>query len=67
VDSLLADIESPGFFYGIHPVHYGLHRMLAVRFPFGIYYRESDLETQVFALLDLRCDPNWIRRGLSVR
>jgi hypothetical protein len=36
VDSLLADIESMGFFHGIHPVHHGLQRILAARFPFGI-------------------------------
>jgi hypothetical protein len=40
VDSLLADIESLGLFSGIHPLHFEFHRMLASRFPFGIYYRE---------------------------
>jgi plasmid stabilization system protein ParE len=64
VDSLLADIESLGLFSGIHPVHFGVHRMLASRFPFGIYYREHGDETQVFAVLDLRRDPNWIRKEL---
>jgi hypothetical protein len=38
VDSLLADIESLGLFSGIHPLHFEFHRMLASRFPFGIYY-----------------------------
>jgi hypothetical protein len=37
VDSLLSDIESLGLFSGIHPLHFGVHRMLASRFPFGIY------------------------------
>jgi hypothetical protein len=45
----------------------GLFRMLAHRFPFGIYYREAKLETQVIAVLDLRRDPNWIRKELSWR
>jgi len=40
VNSLLADIESLGRFSGIHPLHFDFHRMLASRFPFGIYYRE---------------------------
>jgi hypothetical protein len=40
VDSLLADIESLGLFRGIHPLHFDFHRMLASRFPFGIYCRE---------------------------
>ena len=52
VDSLLTDIEALGSFSGIHPVHFEFHRMLASRFPFGIYYREYGNETQVFAILD---------------
>ena len=66
-DSLLADIESLGLFSGIHPLHFEFHRMLASRFPFGIYYRERGDETQVFAVLDLRRDPNWIRKELGKR
>jgi plasmid stabilization system protein ParE len=67
VDSLLADIESLGLFSGIHPLHFNFHRMLASRFPFGIYYREHGDETQVFAILDLRRNPSWIRRELGKR
>jgi plasmid stabilization system protein ParE len=67
VDSLLADIESLGLFSGIHPLHFEFHRMLASRFPFGIYYREVGKETQVFAVLDLRRDPKWIRKELGKR
>ncbi len=67
VDSLLADIESLGLFSGIHPLHFEFHRMLASRFPFGVYYREHRDETQVFAVLDLRRNPNWIRRELRKR
>jgi hypothetical protein len=67
VDSLLADIESLGLFSGIHPVQFEFHRMLASRFPFGIYYREQGDETQVFAVLDLRRSPNWIRKELKKR
>ena len=67
VDSLLADIESLGLFSGIHPLHFEFHRMLAGRFPFGIYYREHGDETQVFAVLDLRRDPSWIRKEIGKR
>ena len=67
VDSLLADIESLGLFSGIHPLHFEFHRLLASRFPFGIYYQEHGDETQVFAVLDLRRDPNWIRKELGKR
>jgi plasmid stabilization system protein ParE len=67
VDSLLTDIESLPRFSGIHPLHFKFHRMLASRFPFGIYYREHGAETQVFAVLDLRRSPNWIRKELGKR
>ena len=66
-DSLLADIESLAIYHGIHSRQFGVYRMLAERFPFGIYYRETKTETQVVAVLDLRRDPNWIRRELSWR
>ena len=56
--TLLADIESLRLFSGIHPLHFEFHRMLANRFPFGIYYREHGDEAQVFAVLDLRRNPN---------
>ena len=67
VDSLFADIVSLGRFSGIHPLHFEFHRMLASRFPFGIYYREHGDETQVFAVLDLRRDPSWIRKEIGKR
>ena len=66
-DSLLADIESLVLFHGIHLRQYGFFRMLAHRFPFGIYYRDVENETQVVAVLDLRQDPNWIRQELTKR
>jgi hypothetical protein len=67
VDSLLLDIGSLSQSSGIHPLHFKFHRMLAIRFPFGIYYREQGKETQVFAILDLRRNPNWIRKELGRR
>jgi hypothetical protein len=66
-DSLVADIESLALYHGIHSRHFGFYRMLADRFPFGIYYRETESETQVFAVLDLRRNPNWIREELTKR
>lgn len=67
VDSLLADIEGLGLLSGIHPRRFEFYRMLARRFPFGIYYREHGVETQVVAVLDLRRNPNWIRKELGKR
>lgn len=67
VASLLADIESLAPLHGIHSVHAGFHRMLASRFPFGIYYEDTPTETRVFAVLDLRRHPSWIRAELTGR
>ena len=67
VDSLLSDLESLRLFHGIHPVHFGFHRMLSGRFPNGIYYDETRTEIRVFAVLDLRKDPMWIRAELATR
>lgn len=66
-DAIVRDIASLVRHHGIHSRHFGFYRMLAHRFPFGIYYRELKIETQIFAVLDLRRDPNWIRQELSLR
>lgn len=67
VESLLEDIESLTHLHGIHPIREGFHRMLASRFPFGIYYEENDVAVRVFAVLDLRRDPSWIHEELEGR
>jgi hypothetical protein len=36
-DSIIAEIESLGLLHGIHSKHFGFHRRLSDRFPFGIY------------------------------
>jgi len=36
--------------------------MLSKRFPFGIYYEMEDEMVYVYAILDLRRDPLWIRK-----
>jgi len=67
VTSLLADLESLALFHGAHRRQYGCHRMLASRFPFGIYYRETEHEARVIAVLDLRRNPSWIRKQVTGR
>lgn len=67
LNSILVDIESLQLFHGIHSVHFGLHRLLATKFPFGIYYRDDPCVVRVIAVLDLRRDPIWIRNSLSNR
>jgi hypothetical protein len=67
ITSLLADIESLGLYHGIHQQHFNCFRMLASRFPFGIYYVEAEHETRVLAVLDLRRNPSWLRQQVTRR
>ena len=67
VTSLVADLESLVLYHGIHRQQYGCFRMLASRFPFGIYYLETETETRVLAALDLRRKPSWIRKQVTGR
>jgi len=66
-DSIITDMESLYLFHGVHAKHFRFHRMLASRFPFGIYYEDSNEEALIFGVLDLRRDPSRIRKELSGR
>lgn len=63
--ALASDIDSPRLFAGIHSVEFGFHCALSKRFPFGIYYRVEEGIVRVYAVLDLRRDPAWIRHRLG--
>ena len=63
--ALAADIDSLILFAGIHPHEFGFHRALSKRFPFGIYYLVEEEMIRIYAVLDLRRDPAWIRRRLG--
>jgi plasmid stabilization system protein ParE len=63
--ALAADIDSLILFAGIHPMQFGFHRALSKRFPFGVYYLVQDEVIRIYAVLDLRRDPAWIRRRLT--
>jgi hypothetical protein len=64
---LFIDLHELEKLHGVHSLHFGFHRMLSNRFPFGIYYREEAERTEVFAVLDLRMEPSWIRDELTSR
>ena len=66
-DSVVADIESLIIYAGIHSIKYGLHRMLAKRFPYAIYYEIKDEIAYVVAVLPMRRDPLWIKRKIEER
>ena len=65
LDTLYSDIDSLAYFAGIHRVVLDYHRLLSKRFPFAVYYRIADDTAMVYAVLDCRRNPNWIRAMLS--
>jgi plasmid stabilization system protein ParE len=66
LDSLFADIDALALYAGIHiKFDDRLHRMLARRFPFAIYYEMRDDTTTVVAVLDCRQDPASITERLQ--
>ena len=67
IESVLADLNLLAIYAGIHPLHFGFHRMLSKRFPFGIYYQVEHQTACVYAILDMRRDPLWIRGQLLKR
>ena len=67
IESILSDISSLALYSGIHPIHLGFRRMLSKRFPFGIYYEIESETAYVYAILDMRRDPLWIRSELRKR
>jgi plasmid stabilization system protein ParE len=66
LDSLFSDIDSLSLYAGIHPKPDGrLHRALAKRFPFAIYYAFDGETALVVAVLDCRQDPASITQRLQ--
>lgn len=65
LDSIFSDIESLHVYAGIHTLHFGYHRLLAKRFPFAIYYRILKDVIRVYAILDCRRNPAWVRNRLT--
>jgi hypothetical protein len=64
LESLLSDIDSLHKYAGIHPQHFGRHRLLSKRFPYAVYYQVEDGAACVRAVLDCRQDPSRTERRL---
>lgn len=63
---LRADIESLRVYAGVHRVVYrDYHRLVTRVFPYGIFYTMENDCVVVWAVIDLRQDPDWIRQKLS--
>jgi len=66
LDSLFAEIDSLVLYAGIHRKVFGFHRLLAHRFPYGVYYRlEEQSVIVVWRVLDLRQSPAAIGEALQ--
>ncbi len=66
LDSLYSDIDSLLIYNGIQEKHFDYFRALSVKFPFAIYYRIEDSIIRVYAVLDCRKEPAWIRSKLKI-
>jgi hypothetical protein len=66
LESMYSNVDSLRDNAGIHPVLFGeYHRLLATRFPFAVYYKVTQDTALVYAVLDCRREPAWIRSVLS--
>lgn len=62
LETLSSDIESLKLFAGIHSIHFEkYYRLLSKRFPFAVYYRINKDEVRIYAVVDCRKNPAWIR------
>ncbi len=50
---------------GVHRKRYGFHFRPSNRFPHGFYYRVAEKTVKVYAVLDCRRSPRWIRQKLK--
>ena len=66
LEALSTDIESLKLYAGIHPVFFEkYYRLLSKRFPFAIYYKIKEDEIRIYAVIDCRRKPAWIREKLQ--
>jgi hypothetical protein len=65
LDSLFADIDSPAIYAGIHSVFNGSFRCHSRRFPFAVYYLIRNEEVRVYAVLDSRRRPSFVKVRLK--
>ena len=66
LDSLFSDIDSLIIYHEIHPMFFNkYHRMLSKRFPFAVYYTKENNDVIIYAVLDCRKKPAWIKERLD--
>jgi len=62
---LRADIEGLKITAGIHREVQRFHRLLSRVFPHGIFYTVGSDEVTVWAVIDLRRNPDWVSSRLK--
>lgn len=66
LDSLYSDIDSLLVYKGTHPVYFAAYyRLLSKRFPFAVYYKILGDDVLIYAVLDCRRSPAWVRGRIS--
>lgn len=66
ISCLRADIEGLQITAGIHPLVYSdYHRLLSRIFPYGVFYSCQNDSVTIWAVVDLRRDPQWITDRLG--
>jgi plasmid stabilization system protein ParE len=60
-----SDVQTLALCAGIHLKFDGYFRMLIKRFPFAVYYLIKESSIDIYAILDCRRDPIWIRDRLA--
>ncbi len=66
-DAMFVHLAYLETFAGGHEVVFGLHRMLAKKFPYALYYKVAGEVVDVVAILDCRQNPGGIFRTLADR
>lgn len=62
---LRADIEGLRITAGLHKQVAGFHKLLSRVFPYGVFYTYDVQIVTIWAVLDLRRDPLWIKARLQ--
>ena len=66
LSSIMSDLRSLRIYAGVHEKSYdSYYRMICKRFPYSIYYRTEGSDINVYAILDDRRDPQWIKEILG--
>jgi len=68
-DTIISEIEMLSFYGCLHQKTNNFHRMISKKFPYAVYYHcdKQKREITVVAILDLRQNPNSIKKYLKDR